>query len=89
MELNKENIQKIVGIIAFGVGFYWLLNNLDGVGSFIHRFFRLLFPFILGGIIAFILNIPMTNIANLLYILDIRNGKGERFTFRFGQFLLL
>ena len=47
MELNKENIQKIVGIIAFGVGFYWLLNNLDGVGSFIHRFFRLLFPFYL------------------------------------------
>ena len=59
MELNKENIQKIVGIIAFGVGFYWLLNNLTGVGDFIHRFFRLLFPFILGGVIAFILNIPM------------------------------
>ena len=66
MELNKENIQKIVGIIAFGVGFYWLLNNLDGVGSFIHRFFRLLFPFILGGVIAFILNIPMTKIEKFI-----------------------
>ena len=64
MELNKENIQKILVIIAFGVGFYWLLNNLDGVGSFIHRFFHLLFPFILGGVIAFILNIPMTKIEN-------------------------
>lgn len=66
MELNKENIQKIVGIIAFGVGFYWLLNNLDGVGDFIHRFFRLLFPFILGGVIAFILNIPMTKIEKFI-----------------------
>ena len=66
MELNKENIQKIVGIIAFGVGFYWLLNNLTGVGDFIHRFFRLLFPFILGGVIAFILNIPMTKIEKFI-----------------------
>lgn len=66
MELNKENIQKIVSIIAFGVGFYWLLNNLTGVGDFIHRFFRLLFPFILGGVIAFILNIPMTKIEKFI-----------------------
>ena len=66
MELNKENIQKIVGIIAFGVGFYWLLNNLTGVGDFIHRFFRLLFHFILGGVIAFILNIPMTKIEKFI-----------------------
>ena len=66
MELNKENIQKIVGIIAFGVGFYWLLNNFTGIGDFIHRFFRLLFPFILGGVIAFILNIPMTKIEKFI-----------------------
>ncbi len=66
MELNKENIQKIIGIVAFGVGFYWLLNNLTGVGDFIHRFFRLLFPFILGSVIAFILNIPMTKIENFI-----------------------
>ena len=62
MELNKENIKKIIGIIAFGIGFYWILNNLDGALSFINKLFKLLFPFILGGMLAFVLNIPMTKI---------------------------
>lgn len=66
MELNKENIKKIIGIIAFGIGFYWILNNLDGALSFINKLFKLLFPFILGGVLAFILNIPMTKIENFI-----------------------
>ena len=78
MELNKRNIQKIIGIIAFGVGFYWLLNNLNGVGSFVDRLFGLLLPFILGGVLAFILNIPMTKIENLIK----RKLKNKRFPVR-------
>lgn len=66
MELSKKNIQKIMGIIAFGVGFYWILNNLDGVGNFIDRLFGLLFPFILGAVLAFILNIPMSKIEKII-----------------------
>lgn len=66
MELNKENIKKIIGIIAFGIGFYWILNNLDGALSFINKLFKLLFPFILGGMLAFVLNIPMTKIENFI-----------------------
>lgn len=66
MELNKENIKKIIGIITFGIGFYWILNNLDGALSFINKLFKLLFPFILGGMLAFVLNIPMTKIENFI-----------------------
>lgn len=66
VELNKENIKKIIGIIAFGIGFFWLLNNVDGVIIFIKKLFKLLFPFILGGVLAFILNIPMTKIENFI-----------------------
>lgn len=66
MELNKENIKKIIGIIAFGIGFYWLLNNIDEISSFIDRLFRLLLPFILGGVIAFVLNIPMMKIETFI-----------------------
>jgi len=66
MELNKENIKKIIGIIAFGIGFYWLLNNINSISSFIDRLFGLLLPFILGGVIAFVLNIPMMKIENFI-----------------------
>ncbi|MDD6223428.1 MAG: AI-2E family transporter [bacterium] len=66
MQLSKENMKKIMAIIAFGIGFYWLLNNLNDVSIFTGYFINLLFPFILGGILAFILNIPMTKIENFM-----------------------
>lgn len=66
MELNKENAKKILIIITFGIGLYWLLNNISGITGFIINLFGLMFPFILGGCIAFILNIPMTKIENWL-----------------------
>ena len=66
MQLTKENIKKIMGIITFGIGFYWLLNNLDGIGSFANRLFNLLFPFILGGVLAFVLNIPMMKVEKFI-----------------------
>ncbi len=75
MELNKDNIKKIIGIVAFGIGFYWLLNNLDGINGFFNRLIKLMFPFILGGVIAFVLNIPMTKIENFLKSKIKKNSK--------------
>ncbi len=66
MELNKKNMEKLIILISFGIGLMWLLNNLAIVINILSNIFHILFPFILGVIIAFVLNIPMTKIENFL-----------------------
>ncbi len=59
MELNKSNIKKILGIVAFAALFYTGLQQWDRVSAFAGKIFGYFFPFLLGGGIAFILNVPM------------------------------
>lgn len=66
MELNQKNMKKLMILIAFGIGLFWLLSNFPIILEFISHILNLLFPFILGAIIAFILNIPMTKIETFL-----------------------
>lgn len=62
MELNKQTIQKILGIVAFAIVLLWGLNNYSVVGGIIGNIIGLVFPFILGACIAFVLNTPMKRI---------------------------
>lgn len=66
MELNKKNMEKIIILIAFGIGLYSLINSIPVIWEFIKHIFHLMFPFVLGGVFAFILNIPMTKIENFI-----------------------
>lgn len=59
MNLNRQNLKNIMSLIAFAVLLYVGLQNLDIVLGGVAFVWRLLFPFILGGAIAFILNVPM------------------------------
>ncbi len=62
MNLNKENVKKILGIITFTLVLLAMLLNLKAVQTQLMFFWGILFPFVLGGVFAFILNIPMTAI---------------------------
>lgn len=64
MDLNRENIKKLVLLIVFAVGLYVLLQNLALAKSYFMRVVWLLFPFLLGSCIAFIINVPMRSIEN-------------------------
>lgn len=75
MDLNKSNIKKILGIITFTLVLLSLLMNMGRVLSFLSFLWGILFPFVLGGAIAFILNIPMTAIEKKLFP---QNGKIAR-----------
>lgn len=66
MELNKINMKKLMILITFGIGLFWLLDNISAITDFVSHVLNLLFPFIFGGVIAFILNIPMTKIENFI-----------------------
>ena len=59
MEFSKESVKKIRGLIIFTaivVLCLWEYNKVFDILAFV---FHILFPFILGGAIAFVLNVPM------------------------------
>lgn len=66
MQLTKENIQKIMLMGCGCILFAWLLNNISNLGVIFAGVWKLLAPFAVGGMIAFVMNIPMTKIEGLL-----------------------
>lgn len=66
MQLSKENIQKIMFMACGCILFAWLLNNFSNFGVLFSGVWKLLAPFAIGGMIAFVMNLPMTKIENLL-----------------------
>ncbi len=67
MELNRSNIKKLLLLITFAIAVYLGLNNIVSVKGYIMKGLWLLFPFILGGCMAFIVNVPMRAIENFLF----------------------
>lgn len=59
MESNKKDFKKWIILIVIALVGYWIINNLNTVGNLLNIIISILFPFILGGCLAFILNIPM------------------------------
>lgn len=72
MELNNSNVKKIMQIIVFTVLLYLGIKNLNLIAYFISWLINLLFPFLLGAGIAFILNVPMRSIEKHLSKIKIK-----------------
>lgn len=60
MQLDKETMRKLKELIVFTIVILIALWNYRILFSWIRFAFGIIFPFILGGGIAFILNIPMS-----------------------------
>lgn len=67
MELNKENMRKIRWLIAFAVLLYLGIQNLAVVLKYVKLLWGLLLTFVLGGAMAFVLNVPMSFIERHLF----------------------
>ena len=67
MELDKENMKKIRWLIAFAVLLYLGVQNLGVVLKYVKILWGLILPFILGGAMAFVLNVPMAFIERHLF----------------------
>lgn len=61
-----KDLKKWMVLILFAVLSFWVVNNFNIIFGIISKIFKVLFPFILGGVIAYILNIPMMKIESLL-----------------------
>lgn len=66
MEWNKQTIKGLLAVVCGGVAFYWVLQNLWALGGAVGWLLGILAPFLLGGTIAFILNVPMRAIERNL-----------------------
>lgn len=67
MELNRDTIRKIRGLIVFTALVIVCLWKHEMVFDILGFIFGILFPFILGGAIAFVLNVPMAFIERHLF----------------------
>ena len=57
--MDKKKFRALAALIAWGIVLYVLLNHLSGVLALLVRLLNLTLPLLLGGIMAFVLNVPM------------------------------
>lgn len=67
MELNKENIRKLRGLILFTILIFVALFNYKILLAGLKLVGNVILPFVLGGAIAFVLNVPMNFIERKLF----------------------
>ena len=70
MHLDRNDIEKLLRKVFFGVAgcilLYWLLHDMDRVKSIYNIIISILSPFIVGSVLAFILNVPMRGFEKML-----------------------
>ena len=66
-QFKNEDVKKYLFIGTFLIVIFWALNNIASISGFVSAFFSLFMPFIIGGVIAFIFNVPMRQIEKHLF----------------------
>lgn len=67
MNLNKDNLKKIRGLILFTIFVLVAVWNFELLYEGILFLWRVILPFVVGGVIAFIVNIPMNFFERKLF----------------------
>lgn len=67
MELNKENMKKVIFIIFVTILIFWGFQNINIVGGILAMIIGLITPFILGLALAFVLNILMVKFEKISF----------------------
>ena len=78
MNLNRKNIRKIRGLILFTAVVILAIMKFDLLCEAVMFCMGILKPFLLGGMIAFVINIPMSFFERKLFGDDrIKPGRGK------------
>ena len=64
IEVNKKLLSRIFWSVCGCIVLYWLLHDAERVRSVKTTLSEVFSPFILGGVLAFILNVPMRFLEN-------------------------
>lgn len=76
MEMSRQTKKHLMQVIAFAILLYCGIEHLDVVLGILRGIFGIAMPFLIGGVIAFILNVPMKKIEKHLFI---KNKKMDKF----------
>lgn len=64
IKIEKKTVWRIFLCVLGCIAFYWVLHETDRVKSVWKMVSDIFAPFVLGGVLAFILNVPMRAIEN-------------------------
>jgi len=67
MDLNRDNMKKLMLLIAFAILLLVGVQKLNVVIGAVVFIWGILFPFVLGSTIAFILNVPMSALEKRIF----------------------
>lgn len=79
MNLNKKNLRKIRGLILFTALMILVLMKFDLLCSMLVFLVGILRPFIVGGMIAFVINIPMSFFEKIFFEKEKQKTKPNKF----------
>ncbi len=78
MELDRNTLRKIRGLIVFTILVLIGLYRFETVLSAVRFLLHILFPFILGCAIAFILSVPMERIQKMVFARPLKKATGKK-----------
>lgn len=78
MEISKQTKKHLMQILAFAILLYCGIEHFNVVIAAVRFVIRLLLPFMIGGAIAFILNVPMKRIERHLFTKNRKLAKLKR-----------
>ena len=67
MEIKTKTIKKAMFLIFYAIFIWWIFDNIKFVGKGLNLFLGVMAPFIVGLVMAFILNKPMSFIEEKLF----------------------
>lgn len=76
MEISRQTKKHLMQVIAFAILLYCAIEHLDVVIGTLRFVLGIAMPFLSGGVIAFILNVPMKKIEKHLFT---KNKKMDKF----------
>lgn len=76
MEISKKTLRLIFGGAAGCIILYWLLHDTERLAVLLRNVGAIFSPFVVGSVLAFILNVPMRSIEKGLKA--IKNDRGRR-----------
>lgn len=66
MEISKKTLRRVFFMVIGCIVLYWILHETERVKFWFSNFYGMIAPFIIGAVIAFILNVPMRAFEGLL-----------------------
>lgn len=67
MDLSKLTLKYVLLLVAASALIFYSIFHLTVIGNFFMRLVRLVTPFVIGCVVAFILNVPLRGFEKLIY----------------------